>query len=171
MAASRLQLSDSENWRAQPQSGADAPDPELTAWLRWDGLLTRRLRERCGAAFNMQVLRNDACATTAALHREVLLCCNDRPCIYAITAVPAATLAAHDWLADLGDEPLGETLQGRADVSRSAFSYTLLQPQALPAQAAATEPVWARRSEFRIGDTGLTVTEVFLAALRDCAQA
>lgn len=169
MAASRQHFSDAGPWQTQPRSGAEEPDAELSDWLHSGGLLTRRLRERCGSAFNMRVLSNAACDATAALHREVLLCCNDQPCIYAVTAVPAATLAAHGWLAQLGDEPLGEALQGRADVTRSAFGYALLPPQALPAQAGASGPVWARRSEFSIGAANLTVTEVFLDALRDCA--
>jgi len=156
-------------WLTEPRSSSSAPDTELDSWLRTDGLLTQRLREHCGASFNMQVLRDDACKDTDGLRREVLLCCDSTPCIYAITEVPANTLDAHSWLAELGDEPLGEALQDRADVTRSAFRFALLSPQQLPEQSGATTDVWARRSEFHIGADALTVTEVFLDTLRDCA--
>lgn len=147
------------------------PDPLTASWLAEERLLTRRLKSRCGYTFRMQVLRNAAGSDATGLHREVLLCCGAAPCIYAVTDVPAATLAKHGWLAQLGDDPLGETLQSRADVSRGEFSYALLQPQSLPAEAGATTAAWARRSEFRIGTAVLTVTEVFLDALHNINDA
>ncbi|MBT8423062.1 MAG: chorismate lyase [Gammaproteobacteria bacterium] len=173
MAASGQQLSDTGNrfasrWLAEPRCAELTPDTLIASWLTETGLLTRRLRTLCGDDFNMQVLRNAEGDDVIGLHREVLLCCGPAPCIYAVTDVPAATLREHDWLAQLGDEPLGETLQSRADVTRSSFSYALLQPESLPAAAKATTPAWARRSAFQIGAATLSVTEVFLAALNDC---
>ncbi len=157
-------------WAATPEIDGCRPDAEMQSWLTETGLLTRRLRRLCGDRFNMRVLRDQPCSVSAGLHREVLLCCGERSCIYAITDVPAATLAAHPWLAKLGDEPLGESLQARAggtpSVSRSNFSYALLDSRHLP--AATRGPVWARRSEFRIGTDALGVTEVFLTNLAGC---
>ncbi len=161
----------SAEWRHEAVTGGLCPDAMTLGWLTEDGLLTRRLRSQCGPAFSMRVLRNAACATTAGLHREVLLCCGDQPCIYAVTDVPAATLHAHDWLARLGDGALGEVLQGRADVSRSPFEFALLSTASLPPEVpVAAAVVWARRSDFRIGSTTLTVTEVFLPALGECGN-
>jgi len=167
MAASGQQLSNTGTWLAEARYDGLTPDPVTVGWLEEEGLLTRRLRAHCGNAFSMQVLSN-AGSDGSGLHREVLLCCEDSPCIYAVTDVPAATLAEHSWLAQLGDDPLGEALRSRADVTRSRFSYALLQPQSLPVATGVTAPVWARQSEFRIGSAALTVTEVFLAALNDC---
>ena len=161
---------DSALWHAEALAGAARPDAATLAWLTEGGLLTQRLRNTCGPDFKMRVLRDAACDTTAGLHREVLLCCGGHACIYAVTDVPAATLQEHAWLADLGDEPLGETLQGRADVTRSPFSYALLDAAALPAEAGVDTAVWARRSDFLIGTAALTVTEVFLPALGDCGN-
>ncbi len=157
-------------WAETPDIDGCRPDAGMLSWLQETGLLTRRLRRLCGDRFNMRVLRDQPCSVSAGLHREVLLCCGEQACIYAITDVPAATLAAHPWLASLGDEPLGESLQARADstsgVSRSDFVYALLDSRQLP--AATRGPVWARRSEFRIGTAALGVTEVFLTDLARC---
>ena len=172
MAASGQQLSDAGAWFSEPRCDDLSPDALTASWLAEEGLLTQRLRSLCGEAFRVQVLRNTAGdAETTGLHREVLLCCDALPCIYAVTDVPAATLAEHGWLAELGDEPLGETLQTRADVTRSSFTYALLQPPSLPAEAGATTAAWARRSEFRIGSAALTVTEGFLDALHNAGNA
>jgi len=169
MAASGKQLSETGGWAAEARATGEQPNAGLIDWLHESGLLTRRLRKHCGSQFAMHVLHDAACQDAKGLHRVVLLCCGDQPCIYAVTDVPASTLATHDWLARLGDEPLGETLQSRADVTRSEFSYALLQPEALPPETGATQATWARRSEFRIGAAALTVTEVFLPALSACA--
>ena len=157
-------------WSESPDVDGRRPDADTLSWLGETGLLTRRLRKLCGNRFNMRVLHDQPCTVSSGLHREVLLCCDDLPCIYAITDVPADTLTGHPWLAELGDESLGEALQSRTDitpsVSRSRFAYALLDSRHLPAASAG--PVWARRSEFHIGNNALCVTEVFLADLSDC---
>jgi len=157
-------------WHATLPAGPQ-PSAGLRSWLTEPGLLTARLRNNCVQGFRMRVLHDAISNAGAGLHREVLLCCGDAVCIYAITDVPAATLAAHDWLAGLGEEPLGETLRDRADVSRSAFEYALLDPRNLPVEAGEQRAeVWARRSTFTIGTAPLTVTEVFLPGLQSCNE-
>jgi len=157
-------------WHASMES-CGIHDQADQSWLREAGLLTARLRARCGNRFNMRVLRNQPCTNTERLHREVMLCCDDQACIYAITDVPAATLAAHRWLAELGNDPLGETLQTRADVSRSSFEYALLDGSSIPACDNPHKKVWARKSSFFIGAEALTVIEVFLDGLKHCTSA
>jgi len=140
-------------WQPEPAAGGTVPDSVLAGWLAEAGLLTQRLRRACPDDFRV----------------EVLLRCGDRACVYAVTEVPPATLAAHPWLAELGGEPLGETLQRRAGVSRSDFEFALLDPAGIAALAGIeTAPVWARRSRFSIDAAELTVTEVFLGALHGC---
>ncbi len=169
MSATGIQLG-TTRWQADTVAGALQPDPVTLDWLTESGLLTRRLRARCGAGFAMRVLRDAAGDATAGVHREVLLCCRELPCIYAVTDVPATTLREHGWLATLGGEPLGEALQNRADVTRSDFEFALLDGDGLPGEThAAGRQVWARRSDFLIGPAALTVTEVFLPGLGHCS--
>jgi chorismate-pyruvate lyase len=160
---------DSALWHAD-MDDCGYPDPTLSSWLAENGLLTARLKSCCDSRFNMRVLRNQSCTSTERLHREVLLCCDNQACIYAITDVPAATLSAHKWLAELGDEPLGETLQTHADVTRSNFEYALLNNSSIPAAGNGNSQAiaWARKSSFYIGAEALTVIEVFLDGLRNC---
>jgi len=155
-------------WR-DTAGGPEAPDEFTQGWLSEAGLLTQRLRKNCGERFKMRLLHSQTGRATAGLRREVLLCCGNNACIYAITEIPATTLAAHDWLSKLGDEPLGEALRSRDNVSRSAFEYALIDAARLPADINPAHPVWARRSEFRIGGDALTVTEVFLPGLAHCS--
>lgn len=157
-------------WNDTPDAAGCRPDANTLSWLTETGLLTRRLEDICGDAFNMQVLRDQPCSVSAGLHREVLLCCGKQACIYAITDVPAATLEVHGWLAELGGEPLGESLQSRTAVSRSRFAYALLDTGELPEIVAASNPAWARRSSFLIGNDALNVTEIFLAGLNNCSH-
>ncbi len=90
--------------------------------------------------------------------------------MYAETLIPADTIAAHPWLAVLGDEPLGERLAMEPGVTRSAFRFALLTAPELPAELAdTTESLWARQSEFTLGDNTLMVTEIFLPVLANKA--
>jgi len=159
-----------EVWSDTPDVSGHSPDTNTLSWLSEEGLLTRRLHDCCGSQFNMRVLRYQSCSISAGLRREVLLCCGEQACIYAITDVPQITLAQHGWLAELGDEPLGESLQSRSNVSRTQFVYALIDPRHLPATLAADSPAWARRSEFLIGADALSVTEVFLHGLAACGS-
>ena len=104
--------------------------------------------------------------------RRIILWCGNQPCIYAETCIPKSTTAAHPWLAQLGDEPLGEQLLQKTDVSRSDFVFALFPTEQLPAalDELKSEALWARRSDFSIGTDALTVTEVFLPGILDCAS-
>ena len=72
--------------------------------------------------------------------------------------------------ARFGSEPLGEALQHRPDVSRGKFEYARLKPAQLPVDLPVPTDgdLWARRSEFHVGDTSLLVTEIFLPGVMDC---
>ncbi len=155
-------------WRNTAGALNEVPDEVADGWLSESGLLTQRLRENCGERFRVRLLDSHSASLTCGLRREVLLCCGDNPCIYAITEIPPATLAAHGWLGKLGDEPLGEALRSRDNVTRSAFEYALIDAARLPADINPAQSVWARRSEFRIGEDSLSVTEVFLPGLARC---
>lgn len=157
-----------------------APDP-VGGWLRERGLLTQRLRASCKEHFRLEVLADTGLQAPADdVHlREVLMCCGDRPCIYARTLIPAATAKAHPWLRSLGNEPLGERLQDRDGVKRSDFRFAALgagTPEArqlLPEDLAnsTTDILWARSSTFSIGAHEISVTEIFLPGILGCESA
>ncbi len=178
--------SKSENARAlwQPQSMLDAArlSHVLYSLLVEPGSLTERLRASCRDTFAVRVLRQTRCRPsdypehllasdcTQALLREVYLQCDGRPAVFAQTLVPAATLAVHPWLAELGGRPLGQALFTRQDVERKPFEFAELGPQqdlaasAVAALAAADKPdgkLWARRSHFMVSGLPVSVNEVF----------
>jgi len=157
-----------------------APEP-VNSWLRECGLLTDRLRVLCKDDFRLEVLADAGLASPAGPGhlREVVMCCRDQPCIYARTLIPAATAEAHPWLRSLGNEPLGERLQTRVGVKRSAFRFAALDAAArevtrlLPEYLVdpAVDILWARTSVFSIGAHDISVTEIFLAGLPGCESA
>jgi chorismate--pyruvate lyase len=161
------------DWFNEPGDAGAYPGPELYGWLTDTGLLTARLRQQCGNNFRLAVIEDYAGAepgnNTDKL-RRIVLWCGDRPCIYAETLLPQTTTAEHPWLKELGDEPLGETLQTRSDVNRGSFEFASLTAAQLPADIPAPTDgaLWARRSEFFVGNTSLLVTEVFLPDFVEC---
>ena len=160
-------------WESEPGVSGTEPGEDLRSWLLEDGLLTARLREQCGDRFRLQLVNEThSRAHNTDLYRQVALCCDDEPCIYAESRIPLATANAHFWLRDLGNEPLGERLQKRGDVKRGRFVFALVLPDRLPEwiQEFATGELWARRSDFYIGDEELTVTEFFLPGVVNCCN-
>lgn len=149
---------------------AQAP-PWLAGWLREEGSLTRRLQGHCRGSFGLVVLDEheiqisgedaramDLAADAPALRREVHLCCDGEPCIYACSLLPHSTLAGPAApLAALGDRPLGDALFTFPDLTRG------------PIEVAHTDKGWARRSVFRVGGAPVLVAEWFLPGLERCA--
>ncbi len=188
MPVTQSESSSQSNQDWIPASRFDAmrvPDA-LREWLCDDGLLTRKLRQACGDSFRFE-LRGQyqseiddtqadylSIETGPALLREIALMCTDSCCVFARTLVPENTLSRHSWLADLGVKPLGETLRTRDDCRRSEFDFArLIAGDALYASAAgqvreAPAELWARRSQFRLGDAPLLVYEVFMPTIAQC---
>lgn len=141
-------------------------DAERRAWLLTPGLLTQRIRQAAGDRFAMRVL-------TEGMHgeehvREIDMRCGDRVWLFAHTRVPAATIAAHPWLATIGSRTLGEALADRAQLERAEFRYALLGPEAwLVARALhhageADCTLWVRHSAFSVAGFPFALYEVFL---------
>ncbi|MFZ6646391.1 chorismate--pyruvate lyase family protein [Undibacterium sp. TJN25] len=158
----------------------------MQGWLSDRGSLTARLVARCGQ-FRVQQLsqRQAICladeyaelglARRQRVHeRQVLLCCDGRPVVYAHTAVPlTATASAWPLFHNLGEKSLGTTLFNDPLVHRGALTYARLRAshplvrrvQALQlelGQGEAVQGLLARRSVFRRKGSCLLVTEVFL---------
>jgi chorismate lyase len=139
---------------------------QLRSWLLTPGLLTQRMRDTCGARFQMNILseRNDR----GDHLREIELCCDGIAWVWAQTRVPAATLAAQGWLAAIGQTALGEALAAHGAVRRPEFDYARLYDDvdvvsaALARRALPAQPLWVRRSVFDLGAHSLTLREVFL---------
>ena len=150
-------------------------------WLVDDGSLTQRLRAHC-SCFTVEHVRQRRARPLPdealllrlrphqrALLREVVLCCDGRPAVFAHSVLPRNSLrGAWRGLGRLGARPLGAALFANPKVVRTPLAFRKLQPRhALYARA--TEVLqerptylWARRSVFRLHNAAILVTEVFL---------
>jgi len=170
-------------WLPAERLGQFAVDGPLRPWLIGKGLLTQRLKAVCGARFSLRLVAQSTGLLTAAqktglgtsdsaaLFRDVAMCCDERLWVYAQTAVPDSTLSAHPWLAELGDTALGETLVGLSGFERRSYEFAWL-PAAEPLCARALHHaevgptgVWARRSRLVLRGSPLLVQELFLPAM------
>ena len=136
--------------------------------------------ELCGEDFSVRVISQhwqklnaeEASAMSlkhvrSALVRQVLLCCGDQPLVYARTVIPATTVqGAQRRYANMGSRPLGAMLFADRTMRRED-----VQVAKLPASheinqfSKANEPVWGRRSVFRVAGKPLLVSEYFLPEL------
>lgn len=170
------------HWRPGRLAQVPAPPRVLRPWLDEPGSLTRRLRALAGDAFDVVVLderwarawpeeRHRLGSHAMRWHwvREVLLCREKTPLVYARSVIPGSSLTGPlRRLRQLGKQPLGALLFGRYPVARGPIDIARVHPQsrlglrALPQQNVAC---WARRSVFHIARRPLLVTEVFLPPL------
>jgi chorismate lyase len=103
------------------------------------------------------------------LVREVLLCCGDLPVVFAHTVVRPRDLDG-PWrsVARLGSRPLGAALFADPRIERFPLRQRKIGlHHELHRRVRAVLPVkarwlWARRSLFRLHDSPILVTEVFL---------
>lgn len=171
-------------WRPASRSGLGA-DHRWLPWLTEKESLTARLIGHYGAV-TVRVLRQGLAvphrdeslligqrAGRLAWVREVLLCAQGRPLVYARSVLARAALRG-DWhrLANFGSRPLGAALFADPLVRREHLFVRRLDERdwryARAVQAsgeAQSGALWARRSRFVLGAHGLVVCEVFLAGM------
>ncbi|MET0963540.1 MAG: chorismate lyase [Noviherbaspirillum sp.] len=158
--------------------------PALRAWLVSPGSLTARLRAHC-SRLDVRLLRQShaLCLPDQAraiglahpgrvIEREVLLCCDGLPVVYAQTVVPAPC-SASDWpfFSALGSRSLGSALFRDPRIVRGALQHARLSPRhPLARRALALAPtgggvLHARRCLYRRRHGLLLVTELFLPAI------
>jgi chorismate--pyruvate lyase len=103
----------------------------------------------------------------SALVRQVLLCAGDKPMVYARTVIPATTIrGAQRRYANMGNRPLGAMLFSDRTMRREAVQVATLPVKHAAHQYAKTDdPVWGRRSVFRVTGKPILVSEYFLPAL------
>ncbi len=154
---------------------------EYRHWLRDHGSLTRRLQQSC-ERFSVEDVRQrwgrpgwDESSLLGlrrkehALLREVSLCCNGVPVVFAHSVLPVSSLQG-EWrdLTRLASRPLGEALFANPSVVRTPLTFRKLQPgdmlylRACLRMSARSAPLWARRSIFELHHSPIMVTEVFL---------
>lgn len=166
-----------QRWYRRHQLFNRTIHPSLSAWLFDVSSLTARIIELCGKNFSVRVISQnwqmidaeEAAAMSlrhvhSALVREVFLCCNDKPLVYARTVIPSTTLqGAQRLYANMGNRPLGAMLFADRTMRREAVQVAILSASDEANQYADTdEPVWGRRSVFRVAGKPLLVSEYFL---------
>ena len=174
-----------KSWRAT--LAAPAPAAWLRSWLLEPGSLTRRCQRRC-RHFQVRLLAQgrapDLVAAVPArarqtLVREVLLCCDGVPVIFAHTTLSTVGRGRlNRWLARLGSRSLGSLLFAYPGFCRGAIECTRLDRRdplyraalaALPPGSTLPPQLWARRSTHALGGQQVSVCEVFLPAIQSLA--
>ncbi len=180
--ANKISVPDYEasQWLQAGEFPMDQVPAGLRHWLDSGGMLTRRLKKCCGPGFRLHLLEQRPATANelngGGLCREVSLECGPLRAIFARSLIPSITLAICPRLADLAENPLGETLAEKPDMKRSGFSFAIVRPgqplytAALPPGAETPPLLYTRRSEFRLDDHPLWVCEVFLPAICHCQE-
>ncbi len=171
------------NW--QPAIQQSSLPAKLLDWLTDPGSLTARLIANSGEfqvrligqTFMMAseqeqqalALSPHYLASSEHLIREVLLCCDGEPWVYARTVIPASTLTGEEQnLAQLGEQPLGATLFNSPNMTREDLVIAALPETAKVVKAVKavgslpTIGLWGRRSLFHLANKPLLVHEIFL---------
>jgi chorismate-pyruvate lyase len=157
--------------------------PRYWAWLTDPAPLTPKLRAHAGEDLGLTVLQVgpahpwpdewpalDITPRHRILRREILFTVRENPWVYATTTVSETDAATLPWLAQLGNEALGDHVFVRQggrrlwlEIGRLGYgaplarqARMLLHPDRLP------DPLWARRSLLQCGRARLLVHEIFL---------
>jgi len=140
-------------------------------WLLDKGSLTQNLKDLSPGDFSVKVTHtgftrpslSEARALGIAVRqmvyvREVQLCICNKAQVLARSVIPRSTLSgAERQLLVLNNKPLGEFLFSHKHMSRSRIEVKQGQVN--------NQPVWARRSIFKLNNKPLLVSEYFLAGL------
>lgn len=156
-------------------------------WLLEPGSLTQRLIQTCGCRpFRVKVLGenyryaalDEALALgvpngTRVVVREVQLLCNETPWVYARSLIPVTSLEGRlRRLKRQGSRSLGATLFADPGLQRGPLEICRVDAGEVPADAESKNAeIWGRRSIFYVQDRPLLVSEYFLPALFENAQA
>ena len=168
------------DWLPAERLGQQQVDANVRPWLIGQGLLSTRIKSYCGERFRLRLVGQWSGLLTgsqksglrahdnAGLFRDVEMNRDDQVWVFAQTVMPDSTLCLHPWLAELGDTPLDETLDGLSGVERSSYEYAWLPADHPLAAAALGEAdikpagLWARRARVALRGAPLLMQEVFL---------
>lgn len=170
------------NWCKKQRCLSKLIDVELKHWLFDSGSLTARLIDCCSGEFSVKVISIKRAMPTPdeilalgmkprshAIIREVHLCCDNKPLVYARTIIPVSSLrGALRGLALLGNKPLGVVLFSDKSMRRKSMEVTSLMPghkYHIWTRCKTSSTIWGRRSVFSLKQQELLVSEFFLPAL------
>lgn len=147
-------------------------------WLTHTGSLTVRLRQFGDFSVRPLAEQRDSVAADeadflalpereACLSREVVLCVDDRPCVYARSLLPLSSLEGDNRvLGRMEERSLGSELFRPPRAQRCHLDACWLPRQQLPGELACREPrLLARRSLLMKQGKPFLVAECFLPAL------
>lgn len=169
-----------QRWYQRHQLFNHSIDPALHTWLFDKSSLTARLIGICGSDFSVRVISQhygkiDVTEASAmvlqkshsALVRQVLLCCDGQPLVYARTVIPVTTIqGAQRRYANMGNRPLGAMLFADRTMQREEVEVSMLPTTHEANQYTnSNNPIWGRRSVFRVSGKPLLVSEYFLPEL------
>lgn len=160
------------------QTSNNLPSSPLKDWLLAPGSLTQKLKACCNE-FEVRVLGEGQLMPLAGEYpghssvwvREVLLCLDSTPWVFARTLIPQALLLERQAdFVGLGSRPLGELLfsqdafiPGKIEIAQFNRTSRLAQLAASLDQSVEC-PLWGRRRYFHLGQTDMFVSEMFLPA-------
>jgi len=191
MTSGSTHHNESVQWLPAERLGQLDVDANLRPWLIGKGMLSERMKAVCGGRFSLQMVdqwsgllssshksalrAND----NAAMFRDIELCSAGQVWVFAQTVMPDSTLCLHPWLAEMGEAPLDETLNGLTGVERSSYEYAWLPGAARGGDPAQGHPLtgralrdadvkpaglWARRTRVTLRGAPLLMQEAFLPA-------
>ncbi len=170
------------NWCEKKNCFSKLLNTKIKRWLFASGSLTARLIDHCSGEFSVKVISIKRATPTPdeisalgmkprshAIIREVHLCCNNEPLVYARTIIPVSSLRGTlRGLALLGNKPLGAILFSDKSMRRKSMEVTSIKPGHkchIWTQCMVHTTVWGRRSIFSLKQQELLVSEFFLPAL------
>ncbi len=150
----------------------------VARWLLDTGSLTAHLRRQSQGQFRVQVLSQQWGLPRPSerrllgmrerewgLVREVLLCCYDRPWVFARSVLPARSLVGHlRQLRRLDSRPLGHLLFTDPTMERVPYEICRVAGATIPVAGLVADDVtmWGRRSCFLLANRPIMVSEIFL---------
>ena len=159
-----------------PDNFNSMPKTALKEWLLATGSLTQKLRGCC-QHFEVKVLGEHLTAPLAGecpnqnrvWVREVLLCLDGEPWVFARTLIPeVVTSTDQHKFKDLGTRPLGELLFSSNDIVPGKIEVAEFESCSKLAQLATSlsqvvsAPLWGRRRYFNLANQDIIVSEIFL---------
>ena len=174
-----VHFSDQAIWRQSTAASVTRVSLFWRDWLLDQGSLTERLIAASGGEFSVRVLSQSLQRPSLserralslpehrlALVREVILSGAGVPWVFARSVIPLQTLTGRlRRLRHLDSRPLGALLFSDPTMSREPLQWACIDSNSRslsPQMASLNQPVWGRRSVFKLSAKPLLVCEVFL---------
>lgn len=154
----------------------------IKPWLFESGSLTERIKQTQKGQFSVALLQqgwdkpftNDALVlglglSQRALIREVLLCVEQTPVVFARTTLPLAMVKRSQELTALGNKPLGDVIFSYPSLSRDQLDLCKLKSTQLKARVSdlceTQDTIFGRRNTYRLHHHRFVVSEFFLPSM------